>query len=223
MTITLIVLALMMAVFVGWLFSQSINVRPWIAETSRARPLPRIIPPSVTAPRVGLVVFLAVVTSVFALSISAYIMRMEMGTDWRSVPEPGLLWLNTGVLVLASVALQTAWHAAKHGKRPLLRRTLVAGGILTVAFVIGQLVVWRQLSAAGYYMTANPANAFFYLLTALHALHLLGGLVAWGRALNKLYGGAELARVRAGVELCAVYWHFLLLVWAVLFGLVLTT
>ncbi|PMR70800.1 cytochrome c oxidase subunit 3 [Halomonas heilongjiangensis] len=228
MTISLVFLAVLMLVFGGWLFSHSINVRPWEAQseatpaegiTNRASHLPLYF----TAARVGLVVFLAVVTAVFALTISAYLMRMEMGPDWRPLPTPGLLWLNTASLVLGSVALQRAWAAAKKGNDQVLRRCLMLGGGLTIAFILGQGVVWWQLHDAGYYLAGNPANAFFFLMTALHALHLLGGLVAWGRTLRKVQRGASAVEVRASVELCALYWHFLLLVWAILFALVLST
>ena len=87
----------------------------------------------------------------------------------------------------------------------------------------GQLLAWQQLADAGYFVQSNPANAFFYLITGIHALHLLGGLVVWSLTLIKLLGGAEVARVRLSVELCAVYWHFLLVVWVILFGLMLST
>jgi cytochrome c oxidase subunit III len=220
MTITLILMGLLMATFAGWLFSRSIHVRPWVAETG---PPPVRIPAAATAPRVGLAAFLAVVTSVFALSISAYLMRMEMGGDWRSLPVPGLLWANTVLLVLASLALQVAWWAARDARSALLHRALAAGGLLTLAFVIGQGVVWQRLASAGFYLAENPANAFFYLLTGLHAAHLLGGLLAWARVVSRARDGVDSARLCAGVELCALYWHFLLLVWALVFGLVLAT
>ncbi|MDN3520978.1 cytochrome c oxidase subunit 3 [Halomonas ramblicola] len=220
MTVTLILIALMMAAFVGWLLRQSIAVRPWVADSGQR---PASIPAAFTASRVGLVAFLAVVVSVFALTVSAYLMRMEMGADWRPVPLPGLLWANSAALVLASLALQLAWRAAARGQARRLRQALAAGGGFTLAFLIGQLLAWQRLEAAGYYLAANPANAFFYLLTALHGAHLLGGLVAWGRVLARLGGGADATSLRAGVELCALYWHFLLLVWALLFGLLLAT
>ncbi len=222
MTVTLVFLALLMAFFVGWLFSQSINVKPWIAQSASAAH-PRHVPEAATAPRVGLVVFLAVVTSVFALTISAYLMRMGHGADWRALPEPRLLWVNTGVLLLASVALQWAWSVAKRNDRHALRLALTVGGGCTVVFIAGQYLVWQQLNAAGYYMTANPANAFFFLLTALHAAHLLGGLVAWARTMLRLGRGAAPSKLRSSVELCALYWHFLLAIWVVLFALVLST
>lgn len=222
MTVTLVFLAVLMAVFAGWLVSQSVNVQPWVAESARTAPV-HDMPQGVTAPRVGLAVFLAVVSSLFALAISAYSIRMEFGGDWRALPEPSLLWLNSGVLLLASVALQWAWGAAKRSRARALWRALTAGGACTVAFVVGQYLVWRQLDAAGYALAANPANAFFYLLTALHAAHLLGGLVAWGRTVAAVWRGASPAQVRASVELCAIYWHYLLVLWAVLFALLLNT
>jgi cytochrome c oxidase subunit 3 len=223
MTISLIFLTLLMVTFGGWLFLQSINVSPWEAERNAAGPVASI-PDWATAPRVGLLVFLAAVTSLFALTLSAYMMRLEqLGAEWHSLPVPGLLWLNSALLALASLSLQAAWNAARNDRYDRLRPMLTAGGLLSLGFALGQIVVWRQLHADGYYLAGNPANAFFYLLTALHGVHLLGGLVAWARILAGLQAGAEPARLRASIELCAIYWHYLLLVWVVVFGLVLTT
>ncbi|MEI4584053.1 hypothetical protein WAC45_27600, partial [Klebsiella pneumoniae] len=64
---------------------------------------------------------------------------------------------------------------------------LLAGGVSAVVFVIGQLLAWQQLNVAGYFLTANPANAFFYLITAGHGLHVLGGLAALGRTVAKAW------------------------------------
>jgi cytochrome c oxidase subunit III len=218
-TATLVFLAVLMAVFVGWLVRQSINVKPWVAESHTGRI--GQLPEGFTAARVGLGIFIAVATSLFALTISAYVMRMHMGTDWRALHAPQLLWANTVILLFASVALQWAWNAAKRGDTRALRSGLATGGAGSIAFIIGQFLVWRQLNAAGFYAAANPANAFFFMMTALHALHLLGGLVAWLRTVRKVWRGWPPAQVRGSVELCALYWHYLFIVWAVLFGLLL--
>ena len=100
---------------------------------------------------------------------------------------------------------------------------LLLGGGFAFAFLVGQLMAWRQLADLGYFAATNPANAFFYLVTALHAVHLLGGLVAWVRTSAKVRRGVTLDRVRLSVELCAVYWHFLLLIWLILFALLIFT
>jgi cytochrome c oxidase subunit III len=220
MTTTLIFLAILLGVFLGWIVRQSINVQPWTA----AGPQPGDrLPPSATAARVGLGVFLAVVTSFFMLSISAYNMRMQSSGDWIPLQIPGLVWVNTLLLVLGSVALQWAWNSARRGDLERLRTGLLAGGAFTMAFIAGQLLVWYQLRDAGFYLTSNPANSFFFLITALHGLHMLGGMVGWLRALRRVSRGDAWARIRPSVELCALYWHFLLLVWLVLLGLLFST
>lgn len=220
MTISLLLLAGMMGVIVWWLFKQSINVQPWLAEGSIRDVHEQVL--SRPAAKTALGVFLAVATSLFALFISAYAMRMHLG-DWQPLPEPMLLWWNTALLAVTSVAMQRTVIAARREDGGGVRTGLIAGGALTLVFLAGQVVAWRQLSAAGYFLTTNPANGFFYLLTAVHGLHVLGGLVAWGRTASRVWRGAHVASVRLSVELCAIYWHFLLVVWLVVFALLLST
>jgi cytochrome c oxidase subunit 3 len=116
--------------------------------------------------------------------------------------------------------MQWAQVAAHRGRLDDVRVALLAGGVLAWAFLAGQLWAWQQLGALGYFVATNPANSFFYLITALHGLHLLGGLVAWAKTTVKVWRGFD---VGLSVQLCAVYWHFLLVVWLVLLGLMLST
>lgn len=219
MEIGLIILAIMLATLLGWLLKHSFNVQPWVAEPaeeadSRA--------PFDAGPKlVALTTLLAVVTSFFALVMSAYSLRMDLG-DWVALTEPRLLWLNTAVLVCASIAFQWTRNAAVRGQASRLKPGMLVTGVLTLAFLVGQYVAWQQLHASGEYMTSNPANAFFFLLTGAHAVHILGGMYVWARATVRLFGGGE-HDVARSIELCTIYWHFLLLVWLVLFGLLLST
>lgn len=220
MTSSLLVLAVLMAIIVGWLVWPTLNAKPWVEQQSVAAdgegtlPLPPI--------KVGLGVFLAVATSLFALLISAYHMRM-MGADWTGLALPKVLWLNTAVLVVSGAAMQWARTAAQRGQAERVRTGLIAAGVFTFLFLAGQLWAWQQLNAAGYFVASDPATSFFYLLTALHGLHLLGGLWVWGRTTAKVLRGVDIAKVRLSVELCTVYWHYLLLVWLVLFAVLLQT
>jgi cytochrome c oxidase subunit 3 len=173
---------------------------------------------SVPTATLGLRVFLAVVTVLFSLLIMAYGTRMEF-EDWRPAPQLWLLWLNTAMLALSSVAMQWARISARRGEIDGVTTGLIAGGVFAAAFLCGQILAWRQLSMMGAFGVTNPAIGFFYLITGLHGLHILGGLVAWGRITAKLWRGFDVAHLRLSVELCAVYWHFLLLVWLILFGL----
>ena len=221
MTITLIMLACIMATIIAWLLRQTINTQPWVHSAADDAVSGASLNTSTKA--IGLLSFLAVATSLFALFISAYTLRMDQ-PDWRPVSEPLVLWFNTGLLVLASVAFQWTRSSAKRGDLPRMKSGLILSGSLSLAFLAGQLVAWGQLQAAGIYAASNPAYAFFYLLTAVHGLHMLGGLWVWGRSVRRVWaGGTDAVEARLSVELCAVYWHFLLLVWAVLFGLLLST
>jgi len=152
------------------------------------------------------------------LLVVAYGRRMAY-EDWRPSPQLGLLWANTLALILSSVALQWAQFSVRRGHMDGMRVALLAGGAFTVVFLVGQILAWRQLSTMGYFDVTNPAIAFFYLITGLHGLHLLGGLVAWGRTFSKVWGDFDVAIIRHSVELCTLYWHYLLGVWLVLFGL----
>ena len=220
MTITLIFVVAIMATVIFWLLRQTINTKPWVTNAADDAVSGTSLDTSTKA--IGLATFLAVATSLFALFLSAYSLRMEE-PDWTPVTEPSLLWLNTAILVLASLAYQWTRSVALKGDNGKLRIGLTVAGGLTGVFLAGQLLVWRELSESGVYVISNPAYAFFFLLTAVHGLHMLGGMWVWGRSAIRVWGGASADSVRMSVELCTVYWHFLLLVWAVIFGLLLST
>lgn len=177
--------------------------------------------------RVGLIGFMGVATVLFSLFSIAYRMRMNMSTDWVALGEPKILWMNTGLLILASIALQWAWMTSRKGALDQAKRTMIIAGILTAGFLVGQYLAWSEMSANGFFARTNPSYAFFYLLTGLHGLHILGGLVAWIRATERLFAPADTplheTRIKLGIELCAIYWHFLLAVWVLIFALMLST
>jgi len=200
---------------------QQLTAKPWATDQGRVDDLYAGRASSGLAKKLALKVFLAVVAVLFMLLVTAYGGRMAY-EDWRPAPQISLLWANTFVLILSSVALQWAQYSVRRGRMDAMRAGLLAGGAFTVVFLFGQVLAWRQLGAMVYFEVSNPAIAFFYLITGLHGLHLLGGLVAWGRTVAKVWGNFNVAKVRQSVELCTVYWHFLLLVWLVLFGLLFT-
>ena len=200
----------------------TLTEKSWLKDQGQARNLHDGRTFSLPPAKLALRVFLAVATVVFTLSVITYAHRMGH-TDWHSLPHLWLLWLNTAILILSSVGLQWAKVAAHRGQIGDVKLGLLAGGGFAFAFLAGQIMAWQQLAAAGYFTASNAANAHFCLLTALHGVHLLGGLVAWRRATAKVWSGAEIAKVRLSVELCAVYWHYLLVIWLILFVLLLLT
>jgi len=218
MTLGLVFLTALMALIVGWLFRQTIHVRPWRAQFAAA---PTSLAVGYPAKKAGLWVFLAVASSLFVLFVSAYAMRLGFA-DWSPIPRPRLLMLNTAMLVCASLAMAWSVRAVRRRDDGMLRHGLVAAGVLTVGFLVGQLVVWKQLNDSAYVVTSSAAAAFFYLFTAVHGLHVAGGLVAWARAVSRTWREPGTEAAGLCVELCATYWHYLLGVWAVLYALIVS-
>ena len=221
MTITLIFLAVIMATVITWLLRQTINTQPWVSnsEADAASGVSLNTNPQA----IGLTTFLAVATSMFALFASAYTIRMTM-PDWSPLNEPLVLWVNTGFLILASIAYQWTTSVALNSSIKKIKIGLIASGVFSLLFLVGQFSAGQDLIAQGMYVSTNPAIAFFYVLTAMHGLHLIGGLYVWARSMIKVTQGIESNEViRVSVELCTVYWHFLLLVWALLFSLLIST
>jgi cytochrome c oxidase subunit III len=212
-----IVIALLVGVAVWFAVASRLTAKPW-----ENREQPGDVGAIHAAPaRIGLWIFMAVVTSLFSLLLSAYSMRMHQSVGWCHLTIPRILWLNTVVLLTASVLMQLASNAVGRGKRAFAQWSLIAGGALTIAFLAGQMLAWQAVGPSLYYIQGSPAIAFFYVLTIAHGLHLIGGLYVLGRASLRFAGGAELIDLRQSLSLCAIYWHFLLLVWLAVFGLLL--
>ena len=224
-----LLIAMLTAITVWWLLIQRLKDKPWtkqgVVPTS---------PESVTssAQKVGLWVFLAVVSSLFGLFASAYTMRMGGHSglvSWQPLDEPNVLWINTLVLVLASGAMQIARNRIDGDDLAGGRPYFLAGGVLTLAFLAGQVLAWQQARITNDLGAGSPAFAFFVLLTAIHGLHLIGGLWVLGRTATRVFRGIDSSnvvarsRIRLSVQLTTTYWHWLLLIWLGLFALLLST
>jgi cytochrome c oxidase subunit 3 len=219
MGVTILFFSGLAVVAVWWLSTQRLASKPWL-EQGPAGELAGNAASSAPLAKVGLAVLLAAIGSLFALFISAYVMRMQLA-DWRPVPKPALLWINTGFLMLSSAALQWGRIRAHLDDGSGVRASVCVASAAATAFVAGQLIAWHQLDAAGYYLTSNPASSFFFLITALHGVHVLGGMVALARNVVRAWRGGDARKVRLGLDLCSLYWDFLLLMWLVLFALLL--
>lgn len=215
--------ALISALVVWFLIVRQLTSLPWLA-TGDVGPSLETGTPGVPVKKAGLYIFLAVVSSLFALFFTAYLMRMDPnhGGDWRSISKPGILWLNTVLLFGSSAAMQWARSSSHSSGDKYLRVAIGSAGLLALLFLGGQLLAWQQLNQTSQQLS-NPALGFFYLLTGIHALHLMGGLYVWARAFIRIMAGVNAPSIHLSIELCTVYWHYLLLVWLVLFGLLLNT
>lgn len=152
----------------------------------------------------------------FAAFTSAFVVRRGLSDDWTSMPKPAILFVNTGVLLLSSLALEVARRTLKSGERSKFNLWWSIGTGLGLLFLLGQALAWRELKAAGIFVSSNPSSSFFYVLTACHALHLLGGVTALVyvdvQALRLTLGPAK----RTAIDISAVFWHFLDGLWVYL-------
>lgn len=144
----------------------------------------------------GILLALAAVTMFFMALTSAFLVRKGTGGDWVPIRIPAILYANTLVLVASSFCLEV-------GRRRKRGGWLYAATVLGIAFLAGQVVAWRELAAQGVYVSTNPGASFFYVLTAAHGVHLVGGV------LGLLYAGSARARGGNALGVASTYWHFM--------------
>jgi cytochrome c oxidase subunit 3 len=200
--------------------------KPWERVAVGAEGYHPEVQGSTSAGTIALRFFLAVVTVIFFLFILTFLSRSTYpdfealaGQPWQPLSDPWQLWVNTGALALSSIAMQLAVFASRKDKFNSTVFAMATGGFFALLFLLGQLWVWQDLMSLGYYIATNPANSYFYLFTTMHGLHLIGGLVALGIVITRLWQGASSEDTAASMALCAKYWHFLFAIWLVLFGL----
>ena len=177
--------------------------------------------------RAGLRLLLTVVSVLFFLFIVAFLMRSQY-PDWQPLAEQSshplfnktLLWLNTTYLIFASICLQVARVSGHKSRLMMAKGGLVMAGLFSCAFVTGQWMLWQHLYQQGFVVNSHPALSFFYILTGLHALHVTVGILAWVVAVIVVMRDSP--KLAQYIELCAIYWHFLLGLWAILFILLVS-
>ncbi len=202
-------------------FFRQLRDKPWDTD-ARA---PEMIHPGLgdrgQTTRKGLLLFLAVVSTLFFMITFAYFETMAQ-INWTPLQEPRLLWLNTGLIILSSVFMQRASNLLNAGGEPQsAQRSLMLAGFLAVAFLVGQIMAWRELLAGGFFAATNPSVAFFYLITALHGLHLFGGISVLAVSVAESFQQKDSEKLLRTTKLCTTYWHYLLGVWLLMFGFLL--
>jgi cytochrome c oxidase subunit 3 len=164
----------------------------------------------------GIWVGLAAITMSFAAFTSALVVRQGSGMDWRHISLPPILYLNTLVLLASGVTLEVARRRVARYARGISSEIAIPMSWLCLTlslgllFVAGQYVAWLRLRAAGLYLSTNPTSSFFYVLTAVHALHVTGGLGGLINVISKLI--RSVLR-RSTLDATSYYWHFMGILW----------
>lgn len=200
--------------------------KPWLAETGEAP----VVTPETPAGRMALRVMLGIISVFFILIFVTFIERSQYedfralaGEPWQPFTDSLRLWINTLVLLAASLAMHQAVRALRRDRSQAMLVALGGGALAALAFLVLQASVWQYLTRLGYGVGDNPANSYYFMLTALHAVHLLGGLVALGLVFARLLRGETSDRVAVAIEGCATYWHYLFILWLVLFFMLTRT
>ena len=170
--------------------------------------------------RIGMWVGLASILMLFTSLTSAYIVRAASSNDWKALPLPRILLLSTAVIVLSSATFEYAKRKLKASRESGYRTWLVITVALGLGFLASQLLAWRQLVGQGVYVASHPHSSFFYLLTATHGVHLLGGLLALVYLImraSKPLDDRFQARRLAAAGAVGIYWHFMDIMWIYLF------
>ncbi len=157
----------------------------------------------------------------FAALTSAMIVREGLSGDWQPFALPGVLYVSTAVLLASSLTIEKARKAMWSSLEGRLRLWVNLSAVLGLGFLACQVLGWQQLAARGIYLADNPANSFYYLLTAGHGLHLLGGVASLGYIWARVRAGTAWPTREAAVEAAALYWHFLDVLWIYILGLLL--
>ena len=166
----------------------------------------------------GLIALLTTVVMLFTAFTAALLMRRG-GHDWVPVVLPNLVWGNAAVILASSIAVEMGRRAIAGANVPLGLTRLAAGVVLGVLFLIGQILAWRVLAARGVFLPTSPHAAFFYLLSGVHGLHVLGGLGALGWAVGRLVRAPHSVLIRASLGQVAVFWHVVGGLWVYLLAL----
>ena len=164
----------------------------------------------------------AILMMISALS-SAYIVRAASSNDWKPLTMPRILLLSTGLLLLSSVTLEIARHKLKSAADSSPKLWFCISAALGIGFLVSQLLAWQQLVQQGIYVATNPHSSFFYLLTAVHGVHLLGGLLALlylaVRSRPTENDSVAVAKGQATADVATLYWHFMDVLWIYVFCL----
>ena len=173
--------------------------------------------------RIGMWVAMAAILMMFTALTSAYIVRTASSDDWQPLKMPRILLLSTALIIISSGTLETARRKLRAAAVATHRRWLLLTVVLGLAFLVSQLLAWQQLVRQGVYVSSNPHSSFFYLLTATHGVHLLGGLIAlvYLSLRTRLGQGSELAVIKrqGAADAVTLYWHFMDVLWLYLFVL----
>tara|TARA_B100001173_G_C15934091_1_gene524110 strand:- start:98 stop:781 length:684 start_codon:yes stop_codon:yes gene_type:complete len=167
----------------------------------------------------AVIVIFGVSTVLFSLVLTGYLYTIPKDQDTMFLFKPNLLWFNTLVLILVAYLFRKITKDLENIRLSKIKKNLVQVGGLSYLFLFCQIFFWFQLMNSGKIVSTNSYFTSFYFFTALHGLHLLGGLLFWGKVCSKILKIKEekIIEEKKSLEALSLYWTFLLVIWFVFF------
>jgi cytochrome c oxidase subunit 3 len=173
-------------------------------------------PLSMNPKKFALWLFIISIVMIFAALTSAYIVRQADG-EWLVFDLPMEMYVTTGIILLSSVTMHWAYLAAKRDELTQVKIAITLTTILGIAFLVGQVLVWQALVDMRVFLVGNPSGSFLYILSGLHGLHLISGVIFLIIVLISTFNYKVHAKNLNQIQMCTTYWHFLDILWVYLF------
>ena len=173
----------------------------------------------ITLQKSAVIIIFGIATVLFSLVFTSYLYTLPPGQDTKYLLRPNLLWINTLTLFFVTYFFNKVTNDLKKKNTLNVKRNLLITGGLTYLFLIGQIIFWFQLLKSGNYVSTNSYFANFYVFTALHGLHLFGGLFFWGIVCSKVLKLKQnkILEQEKNISALSMYWTYLLIVWLMFF------
>ena len=197
----------------------SLSDKPWDKEQMIVDNLHEGKTFNISTETSAVIVIFGVSTTLFTLIVTGYLYSIPIGQDTEYLLKPNLLWINTIVLLCIAYFFNKITRDLKKKNLEKVKNNLLIVGFLSYLFLFGQVFFWVQLMKSGNYVSTNNYFSSFYIFTAVHGLHLLGGLFFWGIVFSKIrkIDQKEIINEKKSIDALSLYWMFLLVVWLVFF------
>ena len=193
--------------------------KPWEKEQAAIDSLHKGKTFDVSNQKSAVIIIFGIATVLFSLIFTGYIYTLPPSQDTKYLLKPNLLWINTLILFFVAYYFNKVTKDLENKKNLKIKTNLIVIGILSYLFLIGQLIFWVQLMKSGNYVSTNSYFSSFYIFTALHGIHLLGGLFFWGKVASRVLklDNNKIIDEEKNISALSLYWTFLLIVWIMFF------
>ena len=212
-----------MSGFIKKLFGTLIQ-KPWEKEQMAIDSLDEGRAFNISSQKSAVIIIFGIATVLFSLVFTAYLYTIPPEQDTMYLLKPNLLWINTIILLFVTYFFGKITKDLEKKETLKIKKNLIIVGVLSYIFLFGQLIFWTQLMKSGNYVTTNNYFSSFYIFTAIHGLHLLGGLFFWGKVSSRVFKLEQnkILDEEKNISALSWYWTFLLVVWLVFFLMIYT-